>query len=136
MFVIDTSVAMCWCFEDEATEATDAILQRVAAEGCLVPSLWRMEVANVFLVAERRRRLTEAQSTRFLSLLNQLPIAVEVDVSTPSDLVALGRRHKLSAYDAAYLKLSETRGLALATLDKSLATAAGAAGVTLLLDPH
>jgi len=57
----------------------------------------------VLLVAERRSRITEAQATRFLDLLTQLPIRVD---STPVDsgaVIAAGRRHGLSAYDAAVL---------------------------------
>lgn len=32
-FVIDASVTMAWCFEDETTEATDVVLDRLGAYG-------------------------------------------------------------------------------------------------------
>lgn len=43
MFVLDSSVAMAWCFEDEATEATDAVLDRLRDDRALVPrsGRWR-----------------------------------------------------------------------------------------------
>jgi predicted nucleic acid-binding protein len=66
--VIDTSLTMSWCFEDEATEESDAILDRLVHDEAVVPSLWEFEVTNVLLVAERRARITEAQAARFLDL--------------------------------------------------------------------
>jgi predicted nucleic acid-binding protein len=135
VFVIDTSITMAWCFEDEATAATDAVLDRLRDEDVAVPAIWPLEVANVLLVAERRRRLTEAQASRFLELIDQLPIEVD---DAPSDLVgvvAAGRRHELSAYDASYLVLAERLGAPLATLDRRLGEAADRAGVARLIRP-
>lgn len=135
MFVIDTSVAMAWCFEDEATDATDAVLDRLREDRAAVPAVWPLEVANVLLVAERRGRLTEAQASRFLELLAQLPIDVDDSPIDLAGIVAAGRRHGLSSYDGSYLVLAERRGAALATLDKALAAAASKAGVPLLITP-
>lgn len=131
--VVDTSVTMAWCFEDEATPATDAALDRVAAEGGVVPVLWASEVANVLLVAERRRRISEAQGRQLLDLLRQLPIEVDPAPVDVSGLVDVGRRHGLSAYDAGYLLLAERTGAPLATLDADLARACRAAGVGLVI---
>ena len=39
--VIDASLTVTWYFEDETTPAADAILDRVAAAGAVVPTLWR-----------------------------------------------------------------------------------------------
>jgi predicted nucleic acid-binding protein len=132
-FVLDTSVTMAWCFEDEATGATDAVLSRLANERAVVPPLWRLEVANVLIVAERRGRMTEAQSGRFVSLLSQLPIDLDSQDVPVSNVADAARRHGLSSYDAAYLLLAQRRGLSLATLDEALSAAASAAGVALTL---
>jgi hypothetical protein len=35
--VIDASLTMAWYFEDESTEVTDELLDRVTAQGALVP---------------------------------------------------------------------------------------------------
>lgn len=132
-FVVDASVTMAWCFEDEASEATESILDRLADEPALVPALWPLEVANVLLAAERRRRITESTAARFVQLLGELPIEVD---PTPPDLdrlLAAGRRHSLSAHDATYLVLAEREGLALASSDESLLVAARTAGVPLLI---
>ena len=130
--VLDASVVMSWCFEDEGSAHTEALLDRVGESGALVPPIWSLEVANVMLVAERSGRLTEAQSTRFAALLSQLPISTSDVRQGIDDLAGWGRRFALSSYDASYLGLAETSGLPLATLDTRLAEAAAAAGVTVL----
>jgi predicted nucleic acid-binding protein len=124
---------MAWCFEDEAVEATDAILDRMAADVATVPSLWQLEVANVLLVAERRKRIKEAQARRFLELLGSLPIRIDQSGDDPLAILAVGRRHGLSAYDAAYLVLAERLAMPLATLDGRLRTACRNAGVPLAI---
>lgn len=132
-FVLDASTALAWCFEDEASDATDAVLDRLTDDHAVVPSLWELEVANVLLVGERRGRLTEAQASRFVSLLASLPINVDVAPADMATLLATGRQHGLTSYDAGYLLLAERDGLALATLDVKLRAAAGDAGVPLLI---
>ena len=131
-FVIDTAVTMAWCFPDEATAGSDALLERLREDQAVVPGLWQLEVANVLLVAERRGRVTEALGARFLSLLGRLPILVDPAPADPSALVAAGRRHGLSAYDAEYLLLAERHGLSLATTDQKLAAACRSAGLDLI----
>ncbi len=131
-FVLDASTTMAWCFEDEASEATEAVLDKLGADHALVPALWEYEVANVLLVAERRKRITEFQATRFLALLGQLPIHVSPYPPRATALMAIGRRHQLSAYDSAYLELASREGVALASVDVALKNAAAASGVPLL----
>ncbi len=125
---------MAWCFEDEATTYTEAVLDRLHGTQALVPAIWPLEVANVLLIAERHRRLTEAQTTHFAELLQALPILVEAsDMTRALGLVlAIGRAHGLSAYDAAYLELAARLALPLATQDTRLRRAAIEAGVTIL----
>lgn len=131
--VVDTSVTMAWCFEDEATDVTDEVLDRLRDEEAVVPALWQLEVTNVLLAAERRGRITEAQAIRFLDLLTQLRIRVDMSVTNVTAVLAAGHRHRLTAYDAAYLLLAERIGAPLATLDGNLMAAARTAGVELVI---
>lgn len=131
--VVDTSVTMAWCFEDEATDVTDEVLDRLRDEEAVVPALWQLEVTNVLLAAERRGRITEAQAIRFLDLLTQLRIRVDMSVTNVTAVLAAGCRHRLTAYDAAYLLLAERIGAPLATLDGNLMAAARTAGVELVI---
>ena len=125
-FVIDNSVVMSWCFKDETNKYADAILHRLSEATVFVPSIWPLEVVNVLLVAERKRRLSEADSTRFITLLTQLPIVVEVGHSERSmkELLIFARANKLSSYDASYLDLAMKSGYPIATLDIKLIQAA------------
>jgi predicted nucleic acid-binding protein len=132
-FVLDASVALSWCFEDEATDETDALLRRLASEHAIVPALWELEVANVLVVARRRGRVTEAEATRFASILSSLPIEIERSPALLGELIDGATRHGLSAYDAAYLLLAARTGRPLATRDKTLVRAAADAGVGLVL---
>jgi predicted nucleic acid-binding protein len=133
-FVIDASVALAWCFDDEATDATRAVLDRFEDERAEVPSLWHLELANALAMGERNRRITPARASEFIALIDGLPIVI--DERTPnvalSTVLELSRREQLSAYDASYLELAMRRGVPLATKDKDLARAANHLGVTLL----
>lgn len=132
--VIDASVALSWCFEDEVGPYAEAVLDRLAETTALVPAIWPLEVTNALVVGERRGRLTEAQSARFAHLLGALPIEVEnVDLAiTFGSILATARAHGLSSYDAAYLELAARQGLPLATVDEGLRQAAAVAGVALV----
>jgi predicted nucleic acid-binding protein len=132
-FVLDCSVTMAWCFDDEATPHTDGIRDSLAIVAAVVPSIWPLEVANATIVGERRKRLDEARSRRFITLLESLPISVDDETGSRAfgDISHLARSYQLSAYDAAYLELAMRRGLSLACLDGKLKAAATAAGVPL-----
>jgi len=133
-FVVDNSVVMSWCFNDEANKYGDAVLDRLAESTALVPPIWPLEVVNVLLVAERRNRLKQVDSVRFITLLTQLPIVVELEgpERKMKDLLALGRANNLSSYDTAYLDLAMRNDCPIATLDKKLIEAAKTVDVTIL----
>jgi len=133
-FVIDASVALAWCFADEASHVADAALDRLTNEEAVVPSIWPLEVANGLRAAQRRGRLDLADLTRIRELLISLPIeveAIDLDVAL-GEVSDLARNLDLTAYDAAYLALAARRGLVLATIDESLKRACTTAGVKLV----
>lgn len=131
-FVLDASIALAWCFDDEADHSTDAVLDLLREDTAFAPSLWSLEVANVLLLAERRRRITESQIAHFLRLLDGLPITLDLTLHPRQVLIDAGRRHSLTAYDACYLVTAQSFGLPLATRDADLRAAAKRAGVALL----
>ena len=136
-FVVDASVTMAWCFEDEATPFTEAVLHRLSSDDALVTTIWPYEVANVLLGAERRGRITQSQTIRFIELLRALPISVDEQGTTHAwgDVVALARAYRLTAYDAAYLELAARNDLSLATQDVQLIQACRAVGVVVIAPP-
>lgn len=134
-FVLDCSVAMAWCFEDESDDYADWLLGTLdSMERILVPSIWPIEIANVLAVGERRKRLTRDETAQFLSLLGRFPI--EVDARSPlltmHEVLGVARYHGISAYDACYIELSMRAELPLATLDAALRKAATSLGLAKL----
>ena len=75
--IIDCSIAMAWCFADEATAETARVQDRLIAEAALVPAHWFLEVVNVLATAEKRERITAADSSDFLRLLATLDIQTD-----------------------------------------------------------
>lgn len=130
-FVVDCSVTMAWCFEDEVSAFTDRVLESLRESEAFVPQVWSLEITNVLAVAERRKRITAAASTRFLELLAELPIRTDSGAD-PRRLLAVARQTGLSAYDASYLELAMREGFPLATNDRTLSAAARKSGVRLL----
>jgi predicted nucleic acid-binding protein len=129
--VVDASVAGAWALPDEDDALATAALHRVASGGGVAPALFAAEIRNVLLMAERRKRTTPPATDAFLTDLSHLPI--EIDAAGNPDLVlGLARHHRLSFYDALYLELARRRSLELATLDRALAAAAQAEGLTVL----
>jgi predicted nucleic acid-binding protein len=133
-FVLDNSVALAWCFEDERTPALLVILQRVSETGAIAPSLWPLEALNGLFVAERRGRLDMARRRRLQTFLEMLPISIDAETTAQvwTATARLAEQWGLSAYDAAYLELADRRGLPLASLDRQLRAAASGLGVPLL----
>jgi predicted nucleic acid-binding protein len=131
--VVDASVAAAWVLPDEDNAAADAILHRVAAEGAVAPGLLWHELRNILLMAARRGRLPEAEIVPSLLRLRRLPLeAVDMAEAGDAGIVALAARHRLTAYDAAYLALAWNRALSLATADRAMRRAADAEGVELV----
>ncbi|HVH77394.1 MAG TPA: type II toxin-antitoxin system VapC family toxin [Stellaceae bacterium] len=131
-FVIDASIVHAWAFDERHPTAT-RVRRLLDSDRAYAPSLWWFEVRNGLIMAERRGRLTEHETVRFLQDLSRL--AIEMDPAPDeSRALALARRHRLTVYDAAYLELAARERLPLATLDRALADAARAEGVGLLSD--
>lgn len=132
--VLDASMAVAWLFDDEHTGGTAEALRRVVAEGAIVPSLWRLEVANLLRNAMRRGRCDEEYVDRSLDRLWRLPITVdsETDAAAWGATRALARELGLTLYDAAYLEVAKRLGLTLASCDQALLIGAAASGVETL----
>lgn len=132
--VVDSSVTLTWCFEDEQTAASLALLEQVVEHGAVAPTVWPLEVLNALVMAERRKRLDAAQRQRLMGFLRDLPIALDAETAAQawSATVQLAERQRLTVYDAAYLELAQRRGLPLASLDNELRAAADAVGVALV----
>jgi predicted nucleic acid-binding protein len=131
--VVDASVALAWCFPDEASEYADGVLVALEGRTVIVPAVWALEISNAMLVAERRKRVKQQDVRRCVELLGGLTIIEhsQTVADTVSHVLPLARAHHLSAYDAAYLDVAIRQAAPLATLDSGLRKAGRSAGVTI-----
>lgn len=76
-------------------------------------------------MAERRRRIKEADRRALVHLYERLPIHTDTPLTAHiwREIQSLALSHRLSAYDAAYLELASRKSIALATLDKRMVQA-------------
>ncbi len=118
-FVLDASITACWAFADEDHGDATTAFDLLRSEEAVVPSLWWFEVRNILIVNERRGRIAEPDTAKFLAALTALPIRLDREPD-PDVLMRLARTYRLSAYDAAYLELAERERLPLFTLDTDL----------------
>jgi predicted nucleic acid-binding protein len=133
--VLDASVAVAWCFPDEATPYTEGVLDLLGSgTEALTTAIWPLEVANALLAGERRKRISVAQVTTMLQRISGLPISVDtIRLDTACrQILLVARQEQLTEYDAAYLELALREGLPLATMDHGLQRAARSGGVGLV----
>ncbi len=125
--VLDVSATLSWLIDDERDTLAIAMANAVVTEGAIVPSLWRLELRNALLTAERRGRLTQPEIADLLNDLRDMPIEIAANSAPAGDEaeLTLARTHGLSLYDAAYLDLAVRLKAPLMTRDHLLATAAG-----------
>lgn len=130
-FVLDTSVALSWHFEDEVSEYADRVLDKLADDSAFAPALWPLEVANGLTMALRRGRITEARLVRAIEFSRNLNLTL-IDVTLGAafgPVLDLARAQNLTVYDASYLHLAMREGLPIASLDDDLIAAAKRVGL-------
>jgi predicted nucleic acid-binding protein len=132
--VLDSSVTLAWIYAEETTPAIRHVLDQVSDSGGWVPSLWRLEVANILEMGVRRKRHNAAFRDATLADLALLPIRVDTETEHHAwgATLRLTERHRLTLYDSAYLELALRRALPLATLDTELRAAATAENLPIL----
>jgi predicted nucleic acid-binding protein len=132
--VIDGSTTIGFVLQDEHGDAALKTLEAIEQGATvIVPAHWCTEVANGLIMAERRKRASQADISEGLGLVAAL--SVETDAETAKHAfgvtASLARQHHLTIYDAAYLELAIRRGASLSTTDGALMKAAAAVGVPL-----
>lgn len=127
--VIDASVALAWLLDEPDASEIEAVLLQWAGSRriLLVPAHFWLEVIN------RIRRVPGTSGERMLAAMHRLDsFGIQtVDSSRPMLIQVIDRveRHGLTPYDAMYLALAETVDGQLATLDMTLAAAAGSRAI-------
>jgi predicted nucleic acid-binding protein len=135
-FVLDASISLAWFIDNPIPSLAEGLRQDlIGGDKAIVPALWHLEMANGFVMAERRRTLAARDISRAMEEIGFLlgPV-IESDTDFVSMKQAFGtaRKFRLSAYDAVYLETSIRLELPLATLDQRLRAAASKAGVPII----
>lgn len=124
-FVIDNSIVMSWCFEDEGNSYAEAVLESLEAGEAFVPAIGPLEVDNV--PACRGKEEAPQPSFGYPLSRSLRRFAYHGRTGNPrADAQGdrfLAREHRLSIYDASYLDLSMRLDLPLSKQDASLAKA-------------
>lgn len=135
-FVLDASVTLAW-FVDSSVAPLAQHVQALLLQGdrAIVPHLWRPEVANGFVIAQKRGIIGAGKTIEALAEVDILlaqsiePVSFDLPIER---IVAAAQQFVLTAYDATYLETARTMQLPLATLDRRLRAAAGQGGVSLI----
>ena len=135
-FVLDASVALAWFLDRPTAPFADHIRQLLLrGNRAVVPALWQLEIANGFIVAERRGVHTPSDT---VEALRNLDIVIAQAIENSQDEVSMrralltAREFGLTAYDAVYLETAFRQELPLATLNPRLIAAASKARVELV----
>lgn len=122
MFVLDCSVTMSWCLQDETSHYGEKVLDLLTHQQAIVPSLWHLEVMNVLMMAQKRKRISQKNTMIVLNTLSQLNIQtdkISININN-TEFVDFSNQHQLTSYDASYLYLAKREQIPLATLDKKM----------------
>jgi predicted nucleic acid-binding protein len=121
VIVVDASVVAPALGDDDA--GGDRARSRLAGEHLVAPALIDIEVASVWRRASRAGRLSDRRAGQALADLADAPLARAPHLPLMNRVWDL--RDNLSAYDAAYIALTELLDTVLLTADSSLAAAPG-----------
>jgi predicted nucleic acid-binding protein len=93
-----------------------------------------VEILNLLLIGEKRRRISPEQARDFLSTLKALHPTLDFATTEQvfGPVQAICRAHRLTPYDALYVELANRTQSPLATLDQTQKDAALALGIECL----
>ena len=113
MIVLDASAFI------DAVDGRQAVIGRLVDEDIHAPHLLDVEVASVLRRLVAQGRFDEGCADRALSILERGDI--HRHEHTPLLRIGWELRHRVSAYDAAYVSLAAVMGIPLVTTDRKLA---------------
>lgn len=125
--IVDASVVASWLLEDEQSDYALSVKEKIIEGFTMIqPSIWLFEITNILRNAQRRKRVSFAQSKDYLEAISALPIEISnyFNLHNSKDLFELADKHNLTTYDAAYIQLAKSYQVALATMDRELKQAA------------
>ncbi len=120
LVVVDASVFLKWQLSDEEwIEQASALRDDCFLRGtirAIAPQLLVYEAVNALAMATRQNRVTPEKAVVVID--NLMAFGVELREVPASRILELSLKHKLAAYDAAYLALAEDEKCDLWTGDR------------------
>jgi len=101
--VVDASLALAWCFPDEASNYAEGVLVAPEGRNISVPAIWGLEIANALVAGERSKRVRQPEIERFTILLKSLSPMQDMQPAAAhvGNVLPVAHEYSLSAYDAA-----------------------------------
>jgi len=133
-FVLDASVTVASCSEEESTTFTEAIGSSFRGSGSRRSGQLAIRGCKRIVGCGATEADSAAQVTALLGRILHLPVSVEnvePDVAF-TRVLSVARQQKLTEYDAAYVELALRNGFPLVTFDDQLRQAARTSSIALL----
>ncbi|AFB31419.1 MULTISPECIES: type II toxin-antitoxin system VapC family toxin [spotted fever group] len=130
-FIADCSITVSWFFYYERDKYSDFTLDYCYKFRVIVPPLWRLEVTNVILIAEKRARIKSVEVIKIIDFLTSLPLNISNFNFSIHEIIQTARANNLTAYDTTYLLTAMHEGLPITTNDKALIKACHNNGIPL-----
>jgi predicted nucleic acid-binding protein len=130
-YAIDASFVASVILPDEATDRMTTLAKTLERDQTTAPALLQLEVTNILLMAQRRKRINGTQLKQLSDAFERFPVTYQPVLTAQQRalVLSLAEKHNITAYDAAYLELAMRLGVTLASLDDPLTKAAKAEGV-------
>jgi len=123
-YVVDCSFVAAFFLQEDEGHRFEKVLQDCKTNNSLIqaPSLFGIEISNVFLMAMRRKRISREAAREMRLDLEALGLEIHfmLEPKNLETVFELADRHKLTCYDATYLELAIRTDSELKTLDKDL----------------
>jgi predicted nucleic acid-binding protein len=124
-YVIDTNIAIKLLIPDPLSTKAETLflhLQQPQSQ-FFIPDLFYIELTNVLWKYVRTNQYPADQVQTALQRIQSLPLNVTPTKDLMIEAANLSLKHNISAYDAAYVALSQRINVPLLTLDNKLVTA-------------
>ena len=135
VIVLDCSMAAAMVLPDEAASLAQSLHASFDRFEVVVPALWVYEFSNTLAMTVRRNRVSAQKVLAILSEVDTWEMQIDRSVVGAGHLFGIAQAQLITAYDAAYLELTQRLGGTLATLDKALARAAQALHIPVFQAP-
>ena len=129
MIVLDAAALASWSLPGE--EGPDLLHLAGRYSAFWAPGQLWSEIRNILVMNERRGRLSPGLSEDALQAVESLEIGLDTQPASGT-VLRLARQHGLTVHDALDVELAIRKGAVLATLDRAMAKAAPAEGVTVV----